>query len=117
MIENMTGPIESVESGPEAARVGSLTPDERETIIRISDGDGPVRIDTTRRVDITALRKKPDATETGSGFHGTTAWATFTIPKNRWSTGRGVKSQPREMTEEQRAALADRLRRTKEARA
>lgn len=90
--------------------VTALSRDERETIIRLSDGDDTVYIDTTRRVDITALRKKPDATETGSGHYGSTEWATFTIPKHRWSTARGIKSAPRTLTPEQREAAAKRLR-------
>ena len=110
MPENLTDLTGSLETNLETTRQRSLTADERETIIRISDGDDLVHIDTTRRIDITALRKKPDATETDSGFYGATAWATFTIPKKRFSAARGVKAQPREMTEEQRQAAGDRLR-------
>lgn len=100
----------------DAPTVKYLTADERETIIRLSDGDDLVRIWTARRRDITALRKKPDATETSTGFHGTTEWAEFTIPRERWSTGRGIKGARRHLSDEQKAAVAERFRKAREAR-
>ena len=54
--------------------ITSLTADERETTLTVADGGDFVRIDTTRRKDITALRKRANVVEVEFGFHGTTEW-------------------------------------------
>lgn len=89
--------------------IQALTAEERETIIRLSDADDFVLVDTTRRVDISAFKKKEDAELVAEGTFGSTAWATFKIPKARWSSARGIKSKPRTYTEEQKKEMAARL--------
>jgi hypothetical protein len=81
---------------------------ERETVINASDGDELVRIWTAQRTVITRLRRDPAFTEVNSGNHGSTEWAAFTIPAERWSPA-GVKRH-RRVTEEQKQAAASRLR-------
>ena len=66
----------------------TLTPDERETTLTMSDGDDHVRINTAQRTVITRLRRKPEIfTETASGHFGSTEWAEFTCPKDRFNLG------------------------------
>lgn len=113
MIDTTSKPT-TEETDAHGQKKTSLTASERETIIRLSDADDLVYIDTTRRTDITALRKKDEATETGSGFHGTTEWATFTIPKARWATSRGIRGRGRRMSEAERLAAAERFRQYRE---
>ena len=90
--------------------ITSLTADERETTLTVADGGDFVRIDTTRRKDITALRKRANVVEVESGFHGTTEWAQFLVPAHLYDVSRGVKT-PRTLSDEQRAVLAERARR------
>ena len=85
----------------ETATVDYLTPDERETTLTMSDGDDHVRINTAQRTMITALRKKPAFTEVATGFHGTTEWAEFTIPKARFNLAKAAKIA-QNLTSEQR---------------
>lgn len=87
----------------------TLTPDERETTLTMSDGDNLVRINTAQRTVITRLRRKPEIfTETASGHFGSTEWAEFTCPKDRFNLGAAARPK-REMTDEQREAIAARL--------
>ena len=90
--------------------ITSLTADERETTLTVADGGDFVRIDTTRRKDITALRKRANVVLVASGFHGTTEWAQFLVPAHLYDVARGVKT-PRTLSDEQRAVLAERARR------
>lgn len=80
---------------------------ERETIINASDGDQTVKIWTAQRRYITRLRRNPTFTEIATGFHGNTEWAEFTIPADKWNPASGAK---RTLTDEQRAALAARMK-------
>ena len=89
--------------------ITSLTADERETTLTVADGGDFVRIDTTRRKDITALRKRANVVEVAAGFHGTTEWAQFLVPAHLYDVSRGVKT-PRTLSDEQRAVLAERAR-------
>ena len=89
--------------------ITSLTADERETTLTVADGGDFVRIDTTRRKDITALRKRANVVQVESGFHGTTEWAQFLVPAHLYDVARGVKT-PRTLSDEQRAVLAERAR-------
>ena len=86
----------------------TLTADERETTLTMSDGDDLVRITTAQRTVITKLRRKPEIfTETASGHFGTTEWAEFTCPKDRFNLGAAARPK-REISEAQReAALAN----------
>ena len=86
----------------------SLTPYERETTVNASDGDQVVRIWTAQRKHITRMRRHDSFTETATGYHGGTEWAEFTIPASDWNPASGAKRK-RNLTDEQRQALADRL--------
>ena len=68
-----------------------LTAHERETVVTTSDGDELVRIWTAQRTVIHRLRKHPAFTETRSGHDGSSVWAEFTIPADRWSPATGAK--------------------------
>lgn len=98
--------------GPES-RIKSLSGPERETTVVTSDDDPNVMIWTAQRPYITRLRKAQDATEVRSGFIGTSEWAEFVIPRERWNPVSGIKRRVN-MTEEKRAALADRLNKMRE---
>ena len=89
--------------------ITGLTADERETTLTVADGGDFVRIDTTRRKDITALRKRANVVQVAAGFHGTTEWAQFLVPAHLYDVSRGVKT-PRTLSDEQRAVLAERAR-------
>ena len=83
---------------------------ERETTVVMSDGDPLVRINTMQRTVLTKLRKKPEVfTEIKSGFCGNFEWAEFTCPRNRFNLGAAARA-PRELSDEQRAAMAERAR-------
>ena len=62
-----------------------------------------------RSRDITALRRRQNVTEVASGFHGGTEWARFLVPAHLFDVARGVRI-PRSLSDEQRAALAERAR-------
>lgn len=100
---------------PRTGRVGSLSACERETIIRISDGEPEAAIWTAQRKEITALRKKPEATEAGSGFYGSTEWAEFKIPAGRWSTARGIRTKRGPMSQTQREQAVRNLAQSKQS--
>ena len=89
--------------------ITSLTADERETTLTVTDGGDFVMIDSTRRKDITALRKRANVVQVAAGFHGTTEWAQFLVPAHLYDVARGVKT-PRTLSDEQRAVLAERAR-------
>jgi len=84
------------------ATVTNLSPDERETTIISTDGDDLVTIWTAQRRHITKLRRNSNFTETKSGFHGTSEWAEFTIPAERWNPVTGAKRAAPAQTPEQR---------------
>lgn len=88
---------------------------EQETAIAYSAADDTVQIWTCIPADVRALRKDDRFTETKSGtYNDGTDWAQFEIPRKRWSTPRGARTT-RAMTDEQRAAAADRLRNARKA--
>ena len=95
--------------------VTNLTAPERETTITASDADDNVTIWTAQRTVITRLRKNPAFVETSAGYYGSSEWAAFTIPADRWSPA-GVK-RTRTMTDSQRREASDRLRTHRDARA
>ncbi len=65
---------------------------ERETIIRMSDGDDLVTIWSAQRTVLTALRKKPEQfIEKSSGFDGSTEYAEFEIPKKKFNLAKAAK--------------------------
>lgn len=64
---------------------------------------------------ITKFRKDDRFTETAAGTHlDGSAWAEFTIPADRWNPASGAK-RSRNLSEEQRAAVAERLKKGREA--
>lgn len=67
-----------------------LSASERETIVNADDDSDVVRIWTAQTRVITRLRRDNVFTEVASGFHGSTPWAEFTVPADRWSPA-GVK--------------------------
>lgn len=87
----------------------SLSAEERETTVTSTDADPLVRIWTNQRRHLSRLRNNDAYTEIGSGFDGTTEWAEFTIHTTQWNPATGAKRKRKPLTEEQRAALADRL--------
>ena len=72
----------------------TLTPDDPETTLTMNDGDHHVRINTAQR--------------TASGHFGSTEWAEFTCPKDRFNLGAAARPK-REMTDGQRQSIAARL--------
>ena len=84
---------------------------ERETVVTMTDADDVVRIWTCRRRDITAMSKKPAFCRVDGGtYEDGTEWAVFTISDRGFDVARGARGT-RTLTEAQRAANADRLRR------
>lgn len=87
-----------------------LTALERETTVTMSDGDPLVHINTAQRTVLTRLRRKPEVfTETKTGYHGTTEWAEFTCPRERFNLGAAARPK-RLLTPEQREQLAAQAR-------
>lgn len=95
-------------------RVRGLVPAERETVILSNDHDPTVRIWTAQRKYISRLRKNAKVIEIRTGYYGTTEWAEFEIPKDEWNPVSGVKRNARKMTEEQKKAATERLRKARE---
>lgn len=89
-------------------KVSSVSAAERETTVTACDEDDLVRIWSAQRRFITKMRKDPLFIEVKSGFHGTSEWAEFTIPADRWSPV-GIKRTRGGATREQREAAALRL--------
>jgi len=91
----------------------SLTEYERETTVSMNDGDEVAHIYTAQRKVITRLKNNPAAVLVVEGTHDGSVWARFTIPAGlvsfRSATAR------RELTAEQRATAAERLRQGREA--
>lgn len=103
----------------DASTVKRLTAIERETILTMNDGEPTIRIETSQRRILTALRKKPAVfREIETGHFGATEWARFEVNTDEVSFNlAGAGRERRQLTDEQRAAVADRLRhsRAKEA--
>lgn len=76
---------------------------ERETVITVSDADELVSIWSAQRSIVGRLRGDDRFTETGSGIHDDTEWASFTVPAARWSPLGGAK---RRVSDAERATRA-----------
>ena len=63
----------------------NFTAPERETLIQLDDDSDLARIWTAQRPVITKLRKHPGFTEVASGSYGTSPWAEFTAPADRFT--------------------------------
>jgi hypothetical protein len=92
----------------------SLTASERETIITLNDEDETAQVYTAQRPWITKLKRNPSAILLEEGSHDGSAWARFELPKGLVSL-RSTKVK-RELTEEQREALRERMAHAREAR-
>ncbi len=86
---------------------------ERETTVTVTDESPNVLIWSAQRKYITRLRKHPSFTETRSGYHEGTEWAQFSIPADQWNPASGAKRKRAPLTEEQRLAVAERLRKAR----
>ncbi len=89
------------------------TPEERETTVTVTDADAVVRVWSNRRRDVSKLRKHPLFQVENSGFDGSTEWVEGTIPSDKWNPVTGIKRKARQLTDEQRAAAGERLRRAR----
>lgn len=92
--------------------VKSLSAYERETILTMNDGEPIVKIETSQRRILTALRKKPTVfREIETGYFGTTEWARFEVNADEASFNlAGAGRERRQLTDEQRAELSRRAR-------
>ena len=84
----------------------SLTPPERETIVRTDDDDNSVRIWTCQRRYLSRLRKDDRFMLVGEGNFQGTEWAEFTIPSSDWNPVSGAK---RRISPEAGRKMAERL--------
>ena len=91
-----------------------LTAPERETIVNFDDGGLTAFIYSAQRPVINKLRKHPSARLIEEGIFGTSAWARFEIPADLISFRQPRK--PRELTDEQRQAFANRMAESRNAR-
>lgn len=94
---------------PEDVSFVSSTLDEQETTVSRNRGDDRVRIWSNVAADVRAMLKDERFTLEGYDGHG----AFFTIPVSEWNPVRGAKRR-RNMTNEQKQAAADRLRKARE---
>lgn len=93
----------------------SLSNAEQETSVTYSAADQQVHIWTCIKTDLNRLRKDDRFTEIEAGIYNTGhEWAEFTIDRNQWNPIRGAKRKVT-MTDEQKAAAADRLRNLRKA--
>ena len=114
LMESLTAGVQETKRGVDVGH--SLSAAERETTVTITDADDVVRIWTAQRRYLGRLRRHPSFTEVKSGTHGGTEWAEFTIPARDWNPATGAKRKSN-MTDEQKAALAERLRAVRGAQA
>lgn len=87
------------------------TMDEQETTVTWIRSDPKVRVYTSNPVDLRKFRKDSRATE----IRGEDDWAEFTIPRTDFDPAKGFKSKRKPLTEVQREAAADRLKKAREA--
>jgi|SRR5690606_37755680 len=89
--------------------VGSLSADERETVVAYNDNGLPVKVWSTIRRDITAMKKNPVFTLLREGHYGSTAWAEFEVPASEFAIGKAARRR-RNLSAEQRQAISERMR-------
>lgn len=83
----------------------SLTAPERETIIRWDDESEVVSIWTAQRTLVTRLGKDARFTRVAGGLYGSTPWAEYTIPVDRFTFG-----AKRVLSEATKLAMAERAK-------
>ena len=79
--------------------------EEQETHVSAPKVGGVTYFYTTDPVHLRKLRKDPRVTERSGGED----WGNFAIPSDQYDPLKGFKRAPRRLTDEQRAAAADRL--------
>jgi hypothetical protein len=83
---------------------------ERETTIAYSDADEEVLIYTCIKRDLTVLRKNPAFKQVRSGtYKDGTEWGDFRLPVDQFGSVSSLVKRKRNLTDEQRQAVADRL--------
>lgn len=96
----------------------ALSTSEQETVVINNLGEEYVIIHSSVARDITKLLRHPGVTIVREGRYGRTRWIEATVPMGQWSPTSGVKRQTkRVMTEEQRLAAGERLKKAREERA
>jgi hypothetical protein len=82
---------------------------EQETSVTAGRADDVVHVYSNVPKHLRRLRRDPRVTE----LQGDAEWGRFTIPADQFDPLRGFKRAPRVMTDEQRQAVADRLRKAR----
>ena len=83
---------------------------ERETTIAYSDADTEVLIFTCIKRDLTVLRKNPAfKLVRGGTYVDGTEWGDFRLPVDQFGSVSSLVKRKRNLTDEQRQAVADRL--------
>jgi hypothetical protein len=93
----------------------SLTAPERETIITMNDEDDVALIYTAQRPVITKLKKNPGAVLIEEGTFDGSVWARFEMPADLLSF-RSTRVK-RELSEEEKAGLRERIAHARAAKA
>lgn len=88
---------------------------EQETTVTVSRADDLVHVYTTNPAHIRSMSKDERFTVGEVGHDGVGDFGRFTIPAENWHPVRGAKSR-RTLTDEQKAAAADRLTAARAAR-
>lgn len=89
----------------------SLTKSERETIVSVTDGSTDAHVWTAQRAVITRLRRDAAFREVASGRHGSTEWAEFKVPADRWSPAGVKRKRNRVLSDAERKRAGERLAR------
>lgn len=93
-----------------------VSKDEQETVVVNNLGDDVVHIWSNVARDITKLERHPGVNIIESGRHGRTRWIKATVPMGQWSPTSGIKrKRTSTMTDEQKVAAAERLKKAREA--
>src|SRR5690606_15351014 len=87
---------------------------ERETTISVSAGAEFVHVYTAQRKFINRLRKDDRVAIVAAGEDDGSRWTAGKLAANMGSPTSGLKRRSKPMTEEQRAAAVERLRRARE---
>ena len=93
----------------------SWTLDEQETIVNATRADEVVRIYSAIPAHIRRLKKRENVTLVRSWSEDGHEVCEFTVASGKWNPVTGVKRN-RVMTDEQKAAAAERLRKAREGR-
>jgi hypothetical protein len=99
--------VASEDEGTESQGVSGLSREEQETTINVSGADDLVRVSTTLKRHITQMRRDANYTEVRSGHYGTTEWAEFTCPVDKFRFG---SKKVVNLSEEVRQERAERMR-------